>query len=224
MSAATLAPRVICSPAVGRFFIADLAIAFGRLHPFLQVSLELESKPFSLTDSEFDVGLCVGMPVQDQAVVSKLGELTSGYVATPYFLQTHGSPATVQSLAALPICDVSSSSVLHERLALTSREGEVVYAPVKLATHDPDVGLRAMLSGELVGRMEHFYCVDHLLDKRLLPVMAELDETRALYTVVSSRKGKPLKVQLFVDFLHGHLAPRLRTLELQVDSIGNAVT
>ena len=214
--------RVLCSPAVGRSFVADLAIAFGRLHPYLHVSLKLDSKPFSLGENDFDVGLSIGMPSEDRAVVSKLGTLTRGFVATSYFLQTHGRPESIHHLAALPICDVSYGHFLHDRLLLTSPEGDEAYAPVKLATNDPDVGLLAVLSGELVGRMKHFYCADQLKSGQLQSVMPELNDTKSLYTVVSSRKGKPLKVQLFVDFLHAHLAPRLRTLELQVASRGES--
>ena len=73
-----------------------------------------------------------------------------------------------------------------------------------------------MLSGQLIGRMKHFYCADELLSGRLQSVMPELNDTAPLYTVVSSRKGKPLKVQMFVDYLQAHLAPRLKRLEQQV--------
>lgn len=208
--------RVVCPPAVGEHFVADLAIAFGRLHPFLQLSLKLDTKPFSLIDNEFDVGLCLGMPDEDRAVVSKLGEITLGFVATGYFLQTYGTPTNMQSLAALPICDVSYDHYLHAQMVLTNIDGAVSYAPIKLATNDPSVGLRAVLSGEMIGRMKHFYCADELLNGSLQPVMPELNTTQSLYTVVSSRKGKPRKVQMFVDFLQANLVPRLRTLEQQL--------
>lgn len=208
--------RVLCPPAVGRCFAAELVIAFGLLHPLLQMSLKLDSKSFSLSEDEFDVGLCVGMPAEDRAVVSKLGELTQGFVATSAFLRVHGHPTSIQALAALPICGVSYDHYLHSQMVLKNPGGRVAYAPVKLMTNDPDVGLRAVLSGQLIGRMKHFYCADELLSGRLQSVMPELNDTTPLYTVVSSRKGKPLKVQMFVDYLQAHLAPRLKRLEQQV--------
>lgn len=216
--------RVLCSPAIGRYFVADLAIAFGRLHPFLHVSLELDSKIFSLTESEFDVGLCVGMPTQERAVVSKLGELTRGYVATSYFLETYGIPNDAHALADLPLCNVTDDHSLHDQVALSGPAKGIIYAPVKLVTNDPEVGLCAVLSGDLIGRMELFYCADELLSGRLHSVLPELNDARALYAVVSSRKGKPRKVQMFVDFLQAHLAPRLRTLEQQVKPLAGAVS
>lgn len=208
--------RVLCPPAVGHRFVADLAIAFGRLHPFLQVSLQLDTKPFSLAESEFDVALSLGMPEEDRAVVSKLGEFTRGFVATSYFLQTYGTPSTVQGLSTLPICDVSYDEYMHAQMVLPNITGALHYLPVKLVTNDPSVALRAVLSGEMIGRMKHFYCADELLSGRLQCVLPVLNDTQALYTVVSSRKGKPRKVQLFVDFLQSHLTPRLRALEQQL--------
>ena len=205
--------RVMCPPVIGRRFVADLVVAFGGLHPHLQISLKLESRLFSLADSDFDVGLCIDMPTEERAVVSKIGEMTRGYVATPYFLQTYGHPESIQALASLPIAEVSYTDSLNDQIVLANSKGEVAYAMTKLPTNDSDVALRAAMTGELIGRMMHWYCADELLDGRLQKVMPELDDTKTIYTVVSTRKGKPRKVQLFVDFLKIHLSRELRHLE-----------
>ena len=92
----------------------------------------------------------------------------------------------------------------------------------KLPTNDSDVALRAAMTGELIGRMMHWYCADELLDGRLQKVMPELDDTKTIYTVVSTRKGKPRKVQLFVDFLKIHLSGELRHLEKETSVLNVA--
>jgi DNA-binding transcriptional LysR family regulator len=216
--------RVMCPPAIGRRFVADLVVAFGRLHPFLQVSLKLDSRPFSLADADFDVGLCIDMPAEERAVVSKVGELTRGYVASPYFLQNYGHPNSIQTLAKLPIADVSYGDNLQDRILLTDAKGEFAYVQTKLPTNDAAVVLRAALSGELMGRMMQWYCADQLLSGQLQKVMPELDEIKSIYTVVPTRKGKPRKVQLFVDFLKIHLGRELRDAEKKILAVGNAAT
>jgi LysR family transcriptional regulator, transcriptional activator for dmlA len=205
--------RVMCPPAIGRRFVADLVVGFGRLHPYLQVSLKLDSRPFSLADSDFDVGLCIDMPTEERAVVSKICEMTRGYVATPYFLQTYGHPGSIHALSSLPIAEVTYTDSLNDQIVLTNEKGEFAYAVTKLPTNDSDVALRAVMSGELIGRMMHWYCADQLISGELQKVMPELDDTKTIYTVVSTRKGKPRKVQLFVDFLKTHLSRELRQLE-----------
>jgi DNA-binding transcriptional LysR family regulator len=212
--------RVMCPPAIGRRFVADLVVAFGRLHPYLQISLKLDSKQFSLADSDFDVGLCIDMPTEERAVVSKVGELTRGYVATPYFLETYGHPDTIHSLANMPIAEVSYGDSLNDQITLTNAKGEYVYANTKLPTNDSAVALRAALSGELIARMMHWYCADELLSGQLQKVLPELDDIKTIYTVVSTRKGKPRKVQLFVDFLKIHLARELREVEQKIFTVG----
>jgi DNA-binding transcriptional LysR family regulator len=211
--------RVVCPPAIGRRFVADLVVAFGRLHPYLQVSLKLDSRPFSLADSDFDVGLCIDMPQEERAVVSKIGEVTRGYVATPFFLQTHGHPGSIHALSTLPIAEVSYTDTLNEQLVLSNAKGEYAYAVTKLPTNDSAVALRAVLSGELIGRMMHWYCADQLIRGELQKVMPELDDTKSIYTVVSTRKGKPRKVQLFVDFLKTHLSRDLREIERKISEL-----
>lgn len=212
--------RVMCPPAIGRRFVADLVVAFGRLHPYLQISLKLDSRPFSLSDSDFDVGLCIDMPAEERAVVSKVGELTRGYVASPYFLQTYGHPDSIHALAELPISEVSYGDNLNDQIALTNAKGEFAYAQTKLPTNDSAVALRAALSGELVARMMHWYCADQLISGQLQKVMPELDDTKTIYTMVSTRKGKPRKVQLFVDFLKINLSRDLRDLERKISGLG----
>jgi LysR family transcriptional regulator, transcriptional activator for dmlA len=204
--------RVLCPPALGRRLVADLAIAFGRQHPYLQVSLKLDSSPFSLANSDFDVGLCIDIPAEERAVVAKLGEITRGYVATPGFIARHGLPKDIHALAKLPITEVAYDHYLHEQVVLVNAAGECAYAVTKLPTNDSEVALRAVLSGELIGRMMHWYCAEHLLDGRLQMVLPELNDTKAIYTVVLARAGKPLKVQLFVDYLKTHLSQELREL------------
>lgn len=208
--------RVLCPPALGRRFVADLVIAFGVQHPHLQVSLKLDSKPFALADADFDVGVCIGMPLEDRAVVSKLGELRMGFVATPAFLRKYGEPATIQELAKLPITEVDYDYYLHEQILLTNASGEVVYATTKLPTNEPEVALRAVLSSEYIGRMKYWYCAEALASGQLVKVMPELEITKSVYTVVALRKGKPLKVQLFVDFLKNYLGSDFKALEDQV--------
>lgn len=211
--------RVMCPPAIGRYFVADLVVAFGKLYPHLQISLKLDSKPFSLADSEFDVGLCIDMPAEERAVVSKVGEMTRGFVASPFFLQVYGHPDSIHALAEMPITEVSYTENLNDQLVLTNAKGEVAYALTKLPTNDSAVALRAALSGELIARMMYGYCADQLASGLLQKVMPELDETKAIYTVVSTRKGKPRKVQLFVDFLKTHLSKDLRDLENRISGL-----
>ena len=208
--------RVLCPPAIGRRFVGDLVISFGVLHPHLKISLKLDSKPFSMANNDFDVGVCIGMPLEERAVVSKLGECRMGFVATPGFLEKHGTPASIQALAQLPITAVSYDYELNEQILLTNPVGEMVYALAKLPTNEPEVALLAVLSGEHIGKLKYQYCADHLASGQLVRVMQELEETKAVYTVVALRKGKPLKVQLFVDYLKDQLGSRLKLAESRV--------
>lgn len=208
--------RVLSPPAVGRRFVADAVVAFSALHPDLQVSLRLDPRPFSLGDTDFDAAISVGMPVEERAVVSRLGSMRRGFVATPGFLAEYGSPKTLCELAQLPLAELAYENQLHERMVLVSREGESALVTPRLSTNDSEVVLRAALRGALLVRMVHWYCAEHLADGRLVKVMPELDDTLELYTVVPSRKGKPLKVQVFMDFLKTHMTRELLAIDAQL--------
>lgn len=67
--------------------------------------------------------------------------------------------------------------------------------------------------------MMHWYCADELQQGLLEKVMPELDDIKTIYTVVPTNKGKPRKVQLFVDFLRTHLTRSMREIEKKIASI-----
>ncbi len=78
--------------------------------------------------------------------------------------------------------------------------------------------LRLTEAGEL-----YLHCVlkamSVLASGLLQKVMPELNDTITIYTVVSTRKGKPRKVQLFVDFLKTHLSREIRQLEKKASGL-----
>jgi DNA-binding transcriptional LysR family regulator len=113
---------------------------------------------------------------------------------------------------------VSYGDAFHDQIVLTNPAGEFAYAITKLPTNDSAVAIRAALSGQLVSRMMHWYCADQLASGELQKVMPELDDIKTLYTVVPARKGKPHKVQLFVDFLKANLSRELRKLDEKIST------
>lgn len=213
--------RVWSPPALGRRYVADLLIAFSKLHPKLQVSLKLDARPFSIGQSDFDVAVCMGMPDEERAVVSRLGSLSRGFLATPEFLARHGTPRNLQELTRLPWAELDDKPLNFQRPAALDADGNALTALPKLKSNDHEVVLRAVLSGELMGCMMHWYCLDKLGSGQLKKVMPELDETLDIYTVLPTHKGKPLKVQLFIDFLKTHLPDQLRDMALLTNAVSS---
>jgi LysR family transcriptional regulator, transcriptional activator for dmlA len=211
--------RVWCPPALARRFVADIVMSFASQYPRLDIILKLEPRPYSLSHSDFDVGICIGMPPEDRAVISKLCSYRRGYVATPAFLRSFGEPRTIDDLVQLPIVKIAHEEQLSSEVHWSNPNGETVNAISKLVVNDSEIGLRAIMSGQYIGKTTYWHCLQHLLDGNLQRVLPELSDEKTLYSLVPARKGNPMKVQLFVDFLKMHLAPQLLASEQQIDTM-----
>jgi DNA-binding transcriptional LysR family regulator len=216
--------RVWCPPSLARLYVADIVVAFSALHPNLEMTLKLESQTFSLNSSDFDVGICVGMPLEDRAVISKLCSYKSGYVATPAFLKKHGTPKTAHDLAHLPIVKAMSESPLNSEVILRNPHGGTFSTRSKLVVNDSATCLHAILSGQYIGRAMYWECQQDIAQGKLMPILPELSDEKTIYSLVPSRKGNPLKVQMFVDFLKAHLVPQFQSSKLLLETLTKAKT
>lgn len=201
--------RVWCPQSLARHYLADIVIAFSTQYPDLQMTLKMQEESFSLNNSDFDVGICVGMPLEDRAVVSKLCSYQNGYVATPTFFQKYGMPETIQDLVRLPIVKLAHDHAMQPEIVLSSADGNSISAQAQLIVNDAALNIHAILSGQFVGRVMYWECLDHLKQGNLQRTLPELSDEKTLYILMPSRKGNPLKVQLFVDFLKARLMPQL---------------
>lgn len=210
--------RVTCGPLLGRHFMVDLVQHFMALHPKVMVTLALATKTDAAgkLHNDFDVAVSLGIPDESRAVISKLGDVSFGYLASPAFLAEHATPASAEQLAQLPLAGLTHGSALHDYGVVSQSPNELLSTPFRFATNDGQALMQALLSGQFVGRAMLWPCLEALADERLVKVLPELDDNVTLYTVAPARKEKSLKAQLFIDFLKTHLAEKIKSLEAQL--------
>ncbi len=205
--------RIWCPAAFGRAFLGCTVADFGAAHPQLNLLLQLEPRPFALGTSEFDVGVCVGMPSDGRVVISRLCSYQSSFIATPEFFERYGIPKTLNELVALPIVTVFHELEMNERTVIESDTGEKISYVSKLAVNDSFLAMKAILSGHYIGRVMHWFAQEELLSGQVFKTLPGLVEEKTVYAMVQARKGNPRKVQLFVDFFKERLQPTIADIE-----------
>ena len=210
--------RVSFAPAVGRRYMGDIALGFMALYPKVSMTLALDDRAGagSKPTDDFDVAVSLGMPTESRAVVSKLGDISFGYVASPAFLSEYGVPSSAEQLAGLPLAGFAQGNALQDYGVVGQSPFELAGSPFKFAATNNEVLLQALLSGRFVGRVMLWPCLDHLANGRLVKVLPMLDDSVALYTVTPPRREKSLKAQLFIDYLKIHLSELIHSLESQL--------
>ncbi len=205
-----------CPPAFGRDYLSAVVAEFGIQHPALHISVQLEPRPFALGVSEFDIGICVGMPSEGRVVISRLCAYSSSYVATPEFFERHGVPQNIRDLINLPIVTVFHDEEMRQRTMIQTESGDNVCCTSKLIVNDTSVALKAILTGRYIGKIIHWYASDELLTGKVIKVLPKSTDEKIMYAMVQARKGNPRKVQLFVDFLKGRVQHQIADVEQRI--------
>ncbi len=211
--------RIWCPAAFGRAFLGCAVADFGASHPQLNLLLQLEPRPFALGSSEFDVGVCVGMPTEGRVVISRLCTYQSSFLATPEFFKRYGTPKTLKELVALPIVTVFHELEMNERTVIESDTGEKMSYVSKLAVNDSYLAMKTILSSNYIGKVMHWFAQEELLSGQVFKTLPGLVEEKTVYAMVQARKGNPRKVQLFVDFFKARLQTAFADIERRTASL-----
>ena len=83
----------------GKLYVVPLVARFLRLHPELEVEMQLTDRYVSLVEEGFDLAIRVGVPSDSSLISHNLGNCVRRLVASPEYLKRRGTPQTPSDLA-----------------------------------------------------------------------------------------------------------------------------
>lgn len=92
--------RISVSEVVGVEVMPAIVADLARRHPALKVELVLSNRVHDLLQREADIAVRMTAPRQEQLVARRVGAIELGFHAHPDYLARHGTPATLDELAA----------------------------------------------------------------------------------------------------------------------------
>jgi DNA-binding transcriptional LysR family regulator len=201
--------RMNCAVGFGRRHVLPLLPGFFKAYPEVRVELVLNDQQVDLVQGGFDVGIRGGGQPPEGMVSRKVCDIPAVLVATPKYLNAHGTPQKPEDLAQHKLIRVrflngkvnpwmfkSSGAHAHgDALALD--------LPAHLLVSDPEVVLDAALQHLGIARIGRHHAYDALARGALVQVLAKQhlpgDASMALY--YPHRSGLAPRVRVFVDFL-----------------------
>ncbi|MBV7393242.1 LysR family transcriptional regulator [Mameliella sediminis] len=204
--------RVSSSVGFGMLGVEPLLPEFRRLHPRITVDLSLSDEIVDLYLDRTDVAFRVG-PLPDSSMTAiRLGTAKRMIVASPDYLEQHGTPASVHDLED------------HECLGFNFRRTNAVW-PLKdsgrivdrmvegpLIANNGETVRRAAVAGMGLARIGEFHVREDLKAGRLVEVLAGATEgdTEEVHAVFLGGERVPNRVRAFLDFttarLRGYLS------------------
>jgi DNA-binding transcriptional LysR family regulator len=198
--------RVTGSLSFCMMHVAPLLPAFHERYPQLRVEIIAANRYHDIIENGIDIAIRTREVEADSNItVRRLAQTRRLLAASPQYLQRHGTPRTLDDLAAHRLLIYTYSN--QPDLLRFTKGGEEASVPVQglLAANDGQV-LRAAALAHLGILVQPRYIVhDDIVAGRLVPVLDEWDLPRLTINLAyQSRQHLPAKVRCFIDFLVEH--------------------
>lgn len=222
--------RITAPAGFGRRHVAPLVPKFRELHADVTISLNLSDRVVDVAGEGFDCAVRVGEMPDSSLVSVRMADNRRLCVASPAYLQRHGTPQHPTDLAKFACLTLSSDASQTRGWAFRvprnaqGRQHEGVLADAAAGSDYEVIHLKP--GGPLDcsdGQVLHDWCLDgygiawrstweveaEIAAGRLVTVLSDFDAPpNGIYAVFPQRKHLPLRVRLWIDFLkHSYSQP-----------------
>ena len=203
--------RITAPAGFGRRHVAPLVPLFRDLHPEVSISLNLSDRVVDLAAEGYDCAVRVG-DLPDSSLVSvRLADNRRLCVATPAYLQRHGTPRHPHDLAQHTCLTLSSEASQTRGWAfrIPAADGSVPVVHLKpggpLDCSDGQVLHDWCLGGWGIAWRSTWEVEAQIAAGLLVPVLEEFAAPpNGIYVVLPQRKHLPLRLRLWIEFLKRH--------------------
>ncbi len=218
--------RITAPGGFGRRHVAPMVPKFRELHPEVTISLNLSDRVIDIAAEAYDCAVRVGDMPDSSLVSVRMADNRRLCVATPRYLQLHGTPHHPNDLARfdclalssdasqtrgwafqVPVGHGKSSHASRSQPSRTDDTSEVVYLKPggPLNCSDGQVLHDWCLAGYGIAWRSSWEVEAEVAGGQLVAVLeAYAAPPNGIYAVVPQRKHLPLRVRLWIDFLRHH--------------------
>jgi DNA-binding transcriptional LysR family regulator len=198
--------RVNATLGFGRSHIAPLISGFVKLHPEVQVQLQLTVNPPPVSEDTFDVCVRFGEPPDARVIARKLAPNRRLLCAAPAYLARHGIPKVPHDLAQHNCIGIRQGDEAYGTWRMSSgKRTEAVKVRGNLSTSDGEIAVNWALAGHGIVMRAEWDVVRYLRSGRLRQVLENFQTPPAdIHAVYPQRHQVSARVRFFVNYLADH--------------------
>lgn len=195
--------RVNATLGFGRTVIAPLVSDYARLHPDVEVRLEVTDRPVDLVEHGLDLAVRFGTLPDSRLSARRLQSNRRFLCASPAYLARHGAPQRPADLAAHRCIIHRQNDEAYGVWRFTrNRETQAVKVSGALASNDGDIVLGWALDGHGILVRSEWDLAKYLETGRLRRLLPAYTLPPAdLFAYYPSRRHLSARVRTFMDFL-----------------------
>lgn len=195
--------RVNAPLGFGRTVIAPLVSTFAQRYPQVEVQLDVTDRPVDLVASGVDLAIRFGELPGQRLVARRIMSNRRFLCASPRYLERHGTPGTLDELAA-------HRCILHRQNDDAHGVWRLVHAgrPVAvkvggtLSSNDGDIALGWALDGHGILVRSEWDLAKYVESGRLRIVLPDHVQPAAdLFVCYPERRNQSARARAFIDFL-----------------------
>lgn len=182
------------------FGVSFLASRLGRLterYPQLKVQLVPVPRSFSLSQREADIAITIERPAEGRLVSSKLTDYSLGLYASRPYVETHGTPKTIEELSSHWRVGYVEDLIFSPSLNFTTEVLRDWDASFEISSAIGQT--EAVRSGAGVGILHDYIARQHPELVRILPGTVI---RRAYWTTYHESSRDLMRLRVVVDFLN----------------------
>jgi len=199
----TGAIRVTAPVPFGSRYVATATAAFRKLHPRVGFELHLTDRIIDLYAGDIDVAIRVAKLADSRLITRRLADNRRILVASPEYLERHGSPEHPQDLASHTCLLFSYPGLGRSSWCLRRGcEAEAIAVISDLVTDSGDTLRTWCIAGLGVSLRELWDVADELRTGRLVHILVGWEEEASPISFVrAKREPVPKRISAFGDFL-----------------------
>jgi DNA-binding transcriptional LysR family regulator len=195
--------RIAAPVTFGAMHLGGVVARYLEDHPHVNVEVLLGDRYVDLIDAGVDVAIRIGRLPDSGLVTRRLAPCRMVVVASPAYLERHGTPRKPDDLRRAQRLAFSEAVSAGDWTLLDARNrAHVIDGPCRMEANNMQMLLDAALAGAGIAYGPTFVFGEHLARGELVALLpayraAEL----AIQAVYPSARRIPLKVRRFVDYL-----------------------
>ena len=201
--------KITTSLAFGTHQILPLVPEFLDLHPAIELDLSFTDRVVDLVQEGFDVAFRIGRLADSSFVARKIGEDRRVVVASPDYLEKHGTPTEPDDLAT------HNCVCFRDRLYMNRWPFTIDGQMRELTVHgncradDGDTIYQLAVEGVGIARLTRLTVARAIRDGKLRQILQDYiaDDAVPIHAVYPHRRLLSPKVTAFVDFLSRKFDP-----------------
>ncbi len=192
--------RVTAPRSLGRLHVLPALAALALEHPGIVVDLRLSDELADVVDGQIDVGLRMGLFMDNRFVVRRVGQVAFGVYASPQRIGRSGTPTDIAQLSDLPMTALLDRNTGRPWHWFFSNQRSVPPELSAFITDDAEAELDAVLAGVAFGQLPDYLAQAHVNSGRLVRVLdADAPPPWGIYAYRPQRGPVPARVRRVFD-------------------------